>query len=104
MANLKQAQLYVGTYRKYNEGSIFGKWMTLSEYDNKEEFLAACHELHKDEDDPEFMFQDYDELPECFYCESYISPKFWDLLEATNDMSEDELENIMNVFDKVKNA
>lgn len=62
--------LYVGTYAKYNNGSIAGKWLYLDEYADADEFLSACKELHKDEDDPELMFQDYENFPESFYAES----------------------------------
>ena len=51
-------KLYVGTYHKYNCGSIYGKWIDLDDFSNKNEFLSACFEVHKDEDDPELMFQD----------------------------------------------
>lgn len=61
--------LYCGTYEKYNNGSIDGKWMDLTEYSSAEEFFKACKELHKDEKDPEFMFQDYENFPEVFYGE-----------------------------------
>lgn len=60
---LDEVKIYVGTYAKYNNGSIFGKWLTLSDYSDLSEFYDACRELHKDEEDPEFMFQDY-ETPE----------------------------------------
>lgn len=30
MEKLSEPRIYVGTYAKYNEGSIFGKWMDLS--------------------------------------------------------------------------
>ena len=73
-------KLYVGTYHKYNCGSIDGAWLDLDAYDDKENFLEACRELHKDERDPEFMFQDYEaenSLEEKFYCESYIDESYW---------------------------
>lgn len=52
-ADFSQAAIYVGTYAKYNAGSLFGKWFDLSDFADKDEFLEACKELHKDEDDPE---------------------------------------------------
>jgi antirestriction protein len=63
-------KLYCGTYGKYNNGSIAGKWLDMTEYDDAEEFFAACRELHKDEADPEFMFQDFECFPEELYSES----------------------------------
>jgi len=50
-----QPRIYVGTYAKYNSGSIKGQWLNLKDYSDKDDFLAACRELHKDESDPEFM-------------------------------------------------
>jgi antirestriction protein len=62
--------LYVGTYAKYNDGNIYGRWLKLAEYDGPEAFLQACRELHQDEVDPEFMFQDYEGFPRDLYSES----------------------------------
>ena len=66
--------IYVGTYKKYNEGSIYGEWLNLSDYSNYEELLQAMQELHQDEDDPEFMIQDY-ECSEFFIKQKLISEK-----------------------------
>lgn len=60
---LNKVSVYVGTYKKYNEGNIFGEWLTLGDYINYEEFINACKDLHKDEEFPELMFQDW-ECPE----------------------------------------
>ncbi len=76
-------KLYVGTYAKYNNGSIAGKWLNLNDYASKEEFLLACKAVHKDERDPEFMFQDYEAMEDweqAFYSEFYIDAKYWDVL------------------------
>ena len=62
-------KIYVDTYAKYNDGSIDGKWIDLTDYDTYEDFVAACRELHKDEKDPEFMVQDYENFPEKWYHE-----------------------------------
>lgn len=74
------AQVYVGTYHKYNCGSIAGKWLDLEDYADSDGFLAACRELHKDESDPELMFQDFEGFPRAFYGESWINPALWDWL------------------------
>ena len=58
-----EARVYVGTYAKYAGGSIEGAWLNISDYDSLEDFLEACRELHEDEDQPEFMFQDWENIP-----------------------------------------
>ena len=76
--------VYVGTYEKYNNGSIGGGWMSLEGHD-KESFYAACAELHSDESDPEFMFQDFQNFPREFYGESGLAAEIWDWLELDED-------------------
>ena len=41
---LSEAKVYVGTYVKYNNGSLSGAWLDLSDYSDKEEFYEACRE------------------------------------------------------------
>ena len=88
-SDIRDAAIYVGTYKKYNEGSLYGKWMKLSDYADKDEFYKACAELHKDEEDPEFMFQDWEYIPDSLIGESWVSEKVWDLMNVDDD---DDLE------------
>lgn len=90
MENLSEARIYVGTYKKYNNGFLAGAWLDLSDYSDKKEFLNACHELHNNESDPEFMFQDWENIPDCLISESYLSEKFFELRDALQELSEDE--------------
>jgi antirestriction protein len=74
--------LYVGTYAKYNSGSIAGDWLDLSEYSTRDEFLEAAAALHSDEQDPELMFQDFQGFPEIWYSESSAPPAIlWEWIE-----------------------
>lgn len=82
-------QVYVGTYAKYNAGSLAGKWLDLEDYPDKSEFYAACAELHADESDPEFMFQDWEDIPQGMIGESWISEDVFEL--ASMDESDREL-------------
>lgn len=81
-------KLYVGTYAKYNNGDLSGEWMDLSDYNDKDEFLEACAELHSDEEDPEFMFQDKEDIPEGMYSESSVEDAIWDFLNMSDDDQE----------------
>lgn len=44
-----QPAIYCGTYKKYNEGSLFGAWLDLRTFDSYEEFIDVCKQLHADE-------------------------------------------------------
>ena len=95
MIDIQEAQIYVGTYAKYNDGSLFGKWMQLSNYSDLEEFIEACKELHKDEDDPELMFQDWEEIPEGLVGECWLSENFFDLRDVVDGLDSDQQEAFM---------
>jgi antirestriction protein len=78
-----ETKIYVGTYYKYNNGSIAGAWIDLENL-SKDEFYSKCQELHKDEIDPEFMYQDWecDEIFKGMISEHGIDDKFWELKET----------------------
>jgi hypothetical protein len=99
--------VYVGTYAKYNNGSIEGKWLNLTDYSNIEEFYEACRELHNDEEDPEFMFQDYEGIPKEHIDESWINEKIYEelpalaipeILEKIEALYDDELISLHNQY------
>ncbi|MDR2084945.1 MAG: antirestriction protein ArdA [Bacteroidales bacterium] len=90
--DLNEARIYVGTYAKYNNGSIFGKWFDLSDFSDKDDFMTACAELHKDETDPEFMFQDWENIPDELIGESWLSDNFFEVKEAVENLNNDEQE------------
>ena len=86
-------KLFCGTYAKYNDGSIQGKWMDMSKYDTAEEFFKACAELHKDEKDPEFMFQDFECFPKDMYSESMGTKEIEAIIEYAK-LAEDQKEMV----------
>ena len=84
--------VYVGTYHKYNCGSIFGKWLDITAFADYDEFIAVCHYLHRDEADPEFMAQDYENFPEEWYTEGFMSREEFDKIQEFAELDEDERE------------
>lgn len=73
-------RVYVSTYAKYNNGSLKGEWVNLDGHD-ADTFAEAIRELHADEADPEFMFQDFEGFPREFYSESGLKDELWEWLE-----------------------
>ncbi len=64
-------KIYVGTYAKYNNGSIKGDWFDLTDYSDFDELLEAVLKVHQDEQDPELMIQDFECFPKAFYQETW---------------------------------
>ena len=73
--------VYVGTYKKYNNGSLFGEWVDLTKFATYEDFMRYIRRLHKDERDPEFMMQDFEGYPESWYYESGMSKETFDKIK-----------------------
>lgn len=104
--------VYVGTYAKYNNGSIAGEWLNLTDYNNYDEFINACKELHDDEEDPEFMFQDYEfshEFLKNLIGESFISPDIFEVIKSLEGKDLDLIEAYINatgsrITDAIDNA
>ena len=68
--------LYCGTYGKYNSGNFSGIWVDVSTFDDYEEFINFCKAIHADEEDPELMYQDYENMPDSLYHESMGEKEF----------------------------
>ena len=90
--------IYVGTYAKYNNGSIAGKWLDLSDYADKEEFINACLELHNDEEDPELMFQDWEGIPSDLVSECSVDESVWELMAAYEEHGQSAVDAYVSIF------
>lgn len=91
-------RIYVGTYAKYNNGNLFGKWLDLEAYTDRDEFYEACAELHADEEDPEFMFQDWECVPDGMISEVHVSAVCWTLLDVYEKYDEDAVNAYCHCF------
>ena len=91
--------VYCGTYRKYNEGSIFGAWLDISKFSDYDEFIDVCRQLHADEEDPELMFQDYEGFPSSLYCESCMGEDTFDKILEYAKLDDKEQEAFDDYLD-----
>ena len=85
------ACVYVGTYNKYNCGSLDGAWVDLESFHNQRELMRFLYRLHADEAEPEFMIQDYMNFPRRFYSEAMNEHDFAELFKWLN-LDEEERE------------
>lgn len=84
--------LYVGTYKKYNGGSLFGAWLYPDDYADKDDFIDACLALHEDEEDPELMFQDWENIPGELASECSIDDAVWEYIDACNEFDQEAVD------------
>ena len=103
--------LYCGTYGKYNSGNLSGIWVDISTFDDYEDFVNFCLAIHADEEDPELMYQDFENMPDSLYHESMGEKEFNKIaeycelcdeysVEAVEDFLEwDSTEDLDNMHD-----
>ena len=81
-----EPSVYVGTYGKYNDGSLCGLWIDLSSFNGYADFIDFCRAIHADEADPELMAQDYEGFPRQWYNEGFMSEDDFDNIIEYSDM------------------
>ena len=85
------AEIFVTTYRVGNEqGFATGKHFDLTDYEDKEAFLAAAHDYARDElndEDPELCFPDYEVDFDSMgmISESGVKEALWEMFELDAD-------------------
>lgn len=91
---MKNPRIYVGTWAKYNAGSLSGEWLALRDYDSYSELCEVMRAIHEDESDPEPMIQDCDDFPEGFsvVSGSLSEEEYNDILKACKEEEEEEEE------------
>ena len=83
---MSNPKVYVGTWAKYNRGSIAGGWLALNECKDYQAFLRKCKALHRSERDPEFMIQDTEDFPDGLSCGDWLSEQdFLDVKQAVSE-------------------
>ena len=90
--DLSEARIYVGTYAKYNNGSLQGEWVELLDFSDLDDFMERCAEIHEDEEEPEYMFQAWEEIPDGLINEGHLDENFFELrdeLDRLNDTEKD---------------
>jgi antirestriction protein len=91
--------VYCGTYGKYNSGSLEGMWIDLTTFFDYDDFIEFCYNLHADEEDPELMFQDYENFPRELYSEScFDEDEFDTIIKYANHSDRDAVDAFISCF------
>lgn len=78
-------KVYVSTYGKYSSGSLAGEWVNVKDFSDHDEFIEHCKNIHSDENDPEFMFQDWEDIPDVLVSETNIEDVVFEIIKKDID-------------------
>ena len=102
-----QPSVYVGTYGKYNDGSLCGLWIDLSTFNGYDDFIDFCKAIHADEEDPELMAQDFEGFPRQWYNEGFMSEEDFDHIQEYTELCDkydvDAVDDYMEFADELDN-
>lgn len=102
-----EPSVYVGTYGKYNDGSLCGLWIDLSSFNRYDDFIEFCQAIHADEEDPELMAQDYEGFHRQWYNEGFMSEDDFDHILEYSDMcdkhGQEAVDDYMEFHDELDN-
>ncbi len=102
-----EPSVYVGTYGKYNDGSLCGLWVDLSSFSDYDEFIDFCKAIHADEPDPELMAQDFEGFPRQWYNEGFMSEEDFDHIQEYTELCDkydvDAVDDYMEFEDTLDN-
>ena len=93
--------LYCGTYGKYNSGKLCGMWVDLSTFNDYDEFVNFCKAIHADEEEPELMYQDFENMSRSLYRESMGEDEFKNILkycELCDDYSVSAVDDFLEFY------
>lgn len=102
-----EPSVYVGTYGKYNDGSLCGLWIDLSSFDDYDDFINFCKAIHANEEDPELMAQDFECFPRQWYNEGFMDEDDFDHIKEYSELCDkygnDAVDDYMEFEDTLDN-
>ena len=81
----------------YRDGNLSGQWIDLTTFSDYDEFRDYCYALHADEEDPELMFQDYENFPSDYYDECMGEDEF-DKIQQYVEMCEKHKQEAVDAY------
>lgn len=96
---LDEAEICVSTRRKEaktDNGDNPSQWLKIIDYGSLDEFMKACKELHKDEEEPEFIFYYSGGVPQLINSENHVNPILFELCAICKGLDSEEREAFTN--------
>lgn len=82
MNDLQNAEITIETRFSIESGANNGNTFSMSEYNNMEELMIDCAGWFDMESEPEYIYKEWNGIPDCLINESWFSPNFFELRDA----------------------
>lgn len=93
--NLNNAEIAVTTQHLIDIKDYRDNWMHMSDYSDMCEFLCACSDLFPGEDEPEYRYSRWENIPDMLISREWLCPNFFEIRDALERLEEDEMKSFM---------
>ena len=90
MINIADAEIYVTTRFSQESGSNDRNWFRLGDYSCLAEFFIDCASWFSDEEDPEYLYPEWDGIPYGLIREDWICPHIFEVRNILMELGDDE--------------
>ena len=80
--DLNNAEIAVTTQHLMDIKDYRDYWMHLSEYSDMGEFLSACSDLFPGEEEPEYRYPKWENIPDTLISREWLCPNFFEIRDA----------------------
>ena len=90
--DLNNAEVAVTTQHIMDGKEYKDYWVQMSDYSDMGEFLCACSDLFPEEEDPEYRYARWENIPDRLINREWICPNFFEIRDAIERLDENERE------------
>jgi hypothetical protein len=91
MKELLDAEIYVDTVFSIESGTGNGGWFYLADYGSMHEFTTDCAAWFDNEDNPEYVYTDWNGIPDYLINRSWLCPNIFEIRDALQMLDEDSI-------------
>ena len=90
--DLNNAEVAVTTQHILDGKEYKDYWVQMSDYSDMGEFLCACFDLFPEEEEPEYRYTKWENIPDRLINREWICPNFFEIRDAMERLDESERE------------
>lgn len=90
--DLSNAEVAVTTQHLIDIHNDTDHWLQLSDFSDMGEFLCSCSDLFPEEEDPEYRYPRWENIPDRLINREWICPNFFEIRDAMERLDENERE------------
>jgi len=94
--NLNNAEIAVTTQHLIDIKNYRDYWLHMSDYSDMGEFLCACSDLFPGEEEPQYRYPKWENIPDILVSREWLCPNFFEIRDALERLEEEETEFFMD--------